>query len=91
MNNAADSGAFYASLGHNAADVEQYVDQRLSEQLVDTDTVTVGVAPLAYSYGDAVTVSITKSVSINAMIWGTDFSLPVQSTQIVQKEVTGGP
>ena len=63
----------------------------LSWLLVDTDTVEVGITPLAYSYGDAVTIAITKSVYFNAVLWEADFSLPVQSTQIVQKEVTGGP
>lgn len=90
MNNAADSGAFYASLGHPAADVTGHIEQRLDEQLVDPAEVEISIAPAGYSYGDPVTISITKTMRLNALLWQAEFDLPVHSTQIVQKEVITG-
>lgn len=87
MNNAADAGAFYASLGHSAAEVEQYVSQQLREQLVDPDQVNIAIQPPIYSYGDPVTIAITKTMQLNAVFWDATFPLPARATQIVQKQV----
>lgn len=87
MNNAADAGAFYASLGHNHAEVENYVRLRLSQELVDPDQVELDVSPTTYSYGDIVTVTITKTMVIEAILWEARFPIPVQASEIVQKEV----
>ncbi len=90
MHNAVDSGAFYASLGHNKDEVQDHVRLRLSEQLVDPDQVDFGILPESYSYGDAVTVSLTKTMVIDAALWESSFPIVSRSTQIIQKEITGG-
>ncbi|MCG3211826.1 MAG: hypothetical protein FOGNACKC_05472 [Anaerolineae bacterium] len=91
MNNAADAGAFYASLGHPAAEVEQYVGRRLREQLVDPAEVDIAISPAVYSYGDVITVAITKTMRLDAVFWRADFPLPAQASQIVQKQVEVSP
>lgn len=90
MSNAANSGSFYASLGHDAGEVETLVRQQLSEQLVNPDSVTVAVIPPAYNYGDPITVAITKTMRLDALLWRQTFALPIRSTQIVQKQVITG-
>lgn len=90
MNNAADAGAFYASLGHDQMEVQDYVRLRLSQELVNPDQVDLDVEPATYSYGDIVTVTITKTMSMNAVLWRADFPLVSQASEIVQKEVGGG-
>lgn len=89
MHNAVDGGAFYASLGHGQAEVQDFVNQRLSEELVNPDEVEFGIDPATYSYGDAVTVSLTKTMAINALLWESSFPIVTRSTQIIQKEVAG--
>jgi excisionase family DNA binding protein len=88
MNNAASSGAFYASLGHNEAEVQTIVRQALTEQLVDPQAVQISLSPPTYDYGDLVTVAITKTMVLDAIWWRQSFALPVRSSQIVQKQVT---
>lgn len=88
MNNAADSGAFYASLGHDAEAVETHIRQRLREQAVDPDPISVGLTPPNYTYGDAITVALTKTMRLNAIWWEQTFDMSTCSTQIVQKQVT---
>jgi excisionase family DNA binding protein len=88
MNNAASAGAFYASLGHNEAEVQAYVRQALTEQLVDPQSVEIALAPRTYNYGDSVTVALTKTMVLDAIWWRQTFALPVRSTQIIQKQVT---
>lgn len=91
MNNAADAGAFYASLGHPAAEVEQYVGRRLREQLVDPTEVDIAISPAVYSYGDVITVAITKTMRLDAVFWQATLPLPAQASQIVQKQVEVSP
>jgi len=88
MNNASSAGAFYASLGHNQAEVQAFVSQSLTEQGVDSQTVQIALSPPVYDYGDLVTVAITKTMVLDAIWWRQTFALPVRSTQIVQKQVT---
>lgn len=87
MNNAADAGAFYASLGHDHTEVVDYVRLRLSQELVNPDRVELDVTPTTYSYGDIVTVTITRTMVIDAVFWEATFPIPVQASEIVQKEV----
>ncbi len=90
ISNAANSGSFYASLGHDAGEVETLVRQQLSEQLVNPDSVNVAVIPPTYNYGDPITVAITKTMKLDAIFWEQTFDLPIRSTQIVQKQVITG-
>lgn len=89
MNNAVDAGAFYASLGHNQAEVLDHVRLRLAEELVNPDEVEMSVTPETYSYGDVVTVTVTKTMVLDAVFWEARFPIPSRSTQIIQKEVLG--
>jgi hypothetical protein len=87
MTNAADSSAFYASLGHDEAAVLDYAALRLSEGLLDPAEVEMRISPETYTYGDIVTVTITKTMSIDALMWSAEFPMVSQASEVVQKEV----
>ena len=87
MTNAVDSSAFYASLGHDSTAVLDYAAQRLNQGLLDPAEVEMSVSPDAYSYGDIVTVTITKTMKINAFMWSAKFPMVSQASEVVQKEV----
>jgi hypothetical protein len=87
MTNAADSSAFYASLGHDEMAVLGYASLRLTEGLLNPAEVEMSVSPETYTYGDIVTVTITKTMSINAFVWSAEFPMVSQASEVVQKEV----
>jgi hypothetical protein len=87
MTNAADSSAFYASLGHDETAVLDYADLRLSEGLMDPTDIEMSVSPDTYSYGDIVTVTLTKTMTINAFLWSAEFPMVSQASEVVQREI----
>ena len=87
MTNAADSSAFYASLGHDDTAVLDYASLRLTDGLLDPAAVEMSVSPASYTYGDIVTVTLTKTMTINAYLWSTEFPMVSQASEVVQKEV----
>jgi Flp pilus assembly protein TadG len=87
LTNAADSSAFYASLGHDSTAVLAYAGLRLSEGFVDPADVEMRVSPEIYTYGDIVTVTLTKTMTINAFMWSAEFPMVSQASEVVQREV----
>ena len=88
MNNVADEGVFRISLGESTSTAEAFMREQLRDKAVNPDEITIVTAcsPSPCAYGSIATVLMTKTVSIDAILWQASFPISAQAGAIIQKE-----